>query len=54
MNIQNKTNFISKNNSSAIKSVSNETQKVILSIGKAILIVIIILMITYFVYYIYK
>ncbi len=54
MNIQNKTNFISKNNSSGIKSVSNETQKVILSIGKAILIVIIILMITYFVYYIYK
>ena len=49
MNIQNKTTFIQKNN--GLKSVSNETQKIILSIGKALLLVIILLIIVYLIYY---
>ncbi len=52
MNIQNKSNFVQKNN--GLKSVSNETQKIILSIGKALLLVIILAIIVYLIYYTYK
>jgi hypothetical protein len=45
-------NIQSRNN--GLKNVSNETQKIILSIGKALLLVIIVVFIVYLIYYIYK
>ncbi len=47
-------NIQSKNSINGNKSISNDTQKLILSAGKALLLVIIIVIIVYFVYYTYK
>lgn len=56
MNIQTKQNYMLKYNQkyNQNKIVLNETNKVFLSVGKAILYVIIILILFYFIYYIYK
>lgn len=51
MNIQNRPTFVKNND---LKSVSNETQKIILSIGKALLLVIILMIIVYILYSTYK
>ncbi len=48
MNVQN------RNSINGVKKTSDETQKLILSAGKAILLVFIIVIIVYFVYYMYK
>lgn len=52
MNIQNKSNIIQKN--AVLKSASNETEKIIVSIGKALLIVIILGIVVYILYYTYQ
>lgn len=51
MNIQNKQNFI-KN--SGLKNTLNEIQKFILSIGKSLLLAIILIIVVYLIYYTYK
>ena len=48
MNIQSRTNI------NSVKIASNHTEKLILSAGKALLLVLIIVIIVYFTYYIYK
>ncbi len=47
-------NIQPKNSINGTKSISNETQKLILSAGKALLLVIIIIILVYFIYYTYK
>ncbi len=47
-------NIQSRNNINGVKKVSNETQKLILSAGKALLLVIIIITIFYLIYYTYN
>ncbi len=47
-------NIQQKNNINSIKSISNETEKLLLSAGKSILLVLLIIAIIYFIYYIYK
>ena len=47
-------NIQPKNSINGNKSVPNETQKLILSAGKALLLVIMIVIIVYFIYYTYK